>query len=300
MEIWIWISIAAALFQTLRFMLQKQLASGRLSVAGSTFARFVFSAPLVIVVVALYGGLMGYHLPALGAEFFPFAMVGGLAQILATLAVVALFASRNFAAGITFKKTEVILTALVGFAVLGDRITLIGFVALLIGLLGVILLSDPPENAGTRQFSILNRSAGLGVLSGVFFAVSAVSYRGATLAVDSEDFIFRAGVTLAFVSVFQTLVLGVWLALREPGQIGQTLQHWRTTGVVGLMSMLGSYSWFMAFTLQSAAYVFAVGQIEVIFSFLVGIFIFHERSSKRELTGITAITLSILVLVLFG
>ena len=300
MELWIWISVAAALFQTVRFMLQKQLASGQLSVAGSTFARFVFSAPLVILVVLIYGVSQDYALPEVSPSFIAFGMVGGVAQILATLAVVALFASRNFAAGITFKKTEVILTAGVGFVVLGDRITLLGLLALLIGLVGVLLLSDRPENAGTRHFSVFNRSAGLGVLSGLFFAVSAVAYRGATLAVPSDDFIFRAGVTLAFVSVFQTLILAAWLFLREPGQIRQTLGLWRTTGIVGAMSMLGSYSWFMAFTLQSAAYVFAVGQVEVIFSFLVGIFVFKESSSRRELAGIAALTASILVLVLFA
>ena len=119
MEAWVLISIAAAFFQTLRFMLQKHLATDRLSATGATFARFVFSAPLIVVAMLFYGAISGQSLPLVSARFGVFAAVGGISQILATVAVVALFSERNFAVGITFKKTEVILTALVGFLVLG-------------------------------------------------------------------------------------------------------------------------------------------------------------------------------------
>ena len=53
MELWIPITLGAALAQTLRFMLQKQLKATQLSTAGTTFARFVYSAPLVAL-VAVY------------------------------------------------------------------------------------------------------------------------------------------------------------------------------------------------------------------------------------------------------
>ena len=46
MELWIIASVAAAAFQTVRFMLQKHLAQVSLSAAGATFARFVYSAPI--------------------------------------------------------------------------------------------------------------------------------------------------------------------------------------------------------------------------------------------------------------
>jgi len=52
MEAWIILSVAAAAFQTLRFMLQKQLSIGTLSAGGATFARFAYSAPLVVLGLA--------------------------------------------------------------------------------------------------------------------------------------------------------------------------------------------------------------------------------------------------------
>jgi len=49
MSLWIAVTLAAAIFQTLRFMLQKTLSTTRLSAAGATFARFAYSAPIIAV-----------------------------------------------------------------------------------------------------------------------------------------------------------------------------------------------------------------------------------------------------------
>ncbi|MEM9127328.1 MAG: EamA/RhaT family transporter, partial [Pseudomonadota bacterium] len=120
MSLWIPVTIAAASVQTVRFMLQKSLSSVKLSAAGATFARFAFSAPLAVVGLWLTLHLTDAVLPPLSARFWMFVAIGGTAQILATVCVVALFKQRNFAVGITFKKTEVIQTAIVGFLILGD------------------------------------------------------------------------------------------------------------------------------------------------------------------------------------
>ena len=112
MPLWIPVTLAAASFQTVRFMLQKVLSSVTLSAAGATFSRFVYSAPLILLLLWAYVAATGAELPALSAQFWGFATIGGLSQILATVCVVALFKERNFAVGITFKKTEVIQTAI--------------------------------------------------------------------------------------------------------------------------------------------------------------------------------------------
>ena len=62
--------------------------------------------------------------------------MGGVAQILATVCIVLLFSLRNFAVGVTFKKTEVMLTALAGLVILGESVSLAGIVAIAIGLGG--------------------------------------------------------------------------------------------------------------------------------------------------------------------
>ena len=299
MEAWIVITIGAAAAQTLRFMAQKRLTASGLSAAGATFARFLYAAPLAAALAVGYGALRGYGPPPLPAPFWGYAIAGGLAQILATVCVVALFGRRNFAVGITFKKTEVLLTAVAGFAILGDRISGWGAVALGLGFVGVLWLSDPP-GGGRGPMRLLNPAAGLGLLSGVFFAVSAVGYRGAVLTLEGGDTAFRAAVALAVVTAMQTVVLGLWLRWRQPGQVAAVVAEWPVAARVGLFSMIGSLGWFAAFSLQNAAYVFAVGQVELIFSILAATLAFGERITAREAAGMTVITGSIVLLVALG
>ncbi len=298
MQFWIPITIFAAFAQNLRFMLQKHLKATQLTTGGATFARFVFAAPLAVITVLVLSQF-GWEIPETSAITWIYVPIGGLAQITATMLVVALFAERNFAVGITLKKTETMLTALSGMVVLGDKITFGAFIAILVGLLGVILLSDPPKGEGlTWKQRIFNKASGYGVGAGAIFAVSAVSYRGASLSLSSGDFIIRAMLTLAFVTVFQSIAMALWLRWREPGEITRVLKVWRVTTLVGLSGVLGSAGWFMAFTLQNAAYVKALGQIELFFTFMASYLFFKEHSTKRELFGAGLVVLSILLLVL--
>lgn len=300
MDAWIPITIAAAAAQTVRFMLQKHLKSTALTTTGATFARFAYSAPLVVLLIWIYARISEQPLPAMSGPFWAYALAGGLTQILATMCVVALFAERNFAVGITFKKTEVIQTVLVGLVVLGDRISLPAFAAILLGLIGVLVLSDGAGMQGNWTRRLWNRAAGLGLASGAFFAVSAVGYRGATLEVGSDDPLLRAGVSLAVVTVAQTVALGLWLNWREPGQLAALWSARRTAVWMGITGMAGSLCWFTAFTQQNAAYVFAVGQIEVIFSLAASVLVFNEKISRREALGIALLTASILGLILLN
>ena len=297
MEAWIPITIGAAAAQTLRFMAQRHLKTTGLSTSGATLARFVFSAPVVALGIGIYAALTGQGMPETSARFWAFALVGGLAQILATMCVVAIFSERNFAVGITFKKTEVMLTALVGFVVLGDTVSSAGAAALLIGFVAVILLSEAPGATGRWLSRLWNRAAGLGLASGVFFAISAVGYRGAVTALPTGDVALRAGVTLALVTAFQTVIMLAWMRWREPGQVTKVLSAWRIVALVGALSVLGSYGWFAAFALQSAAYVFALGQVELIFSILASVLVFGERIGRREYAGMALLAVSVVVLV---
>ena len=296
MEAWITLSIAAAAFQTLRFMLQKHLSMGTLSTGGATFARFIYSMPFVVTLAIAYILYSGVDWPEYSTRFWLFAISGGLAQVLATWCVVALFSQRNFAVGITFKKTEVIQTALVGLVILGDRITWVGLVAIVLGLVGVLILSDNKASGQGARF--FNKAAGLGLLSGALFAVSAVGYRGATLEIASDDAFLRAVVSLAVVTTGQALGMAAWLAWRERGEVARVIAARRTAVWMGLTGMGGSLCWFTAFTLQNAAYVFAVGQIEVIFSLVASVLFFREKVTGREMLGIGLLSLSILALVL--
>lgn len=297
MALWIPITLAAALFQTLRFMLQRQLSLGTLSAGGATLARFMYSAPLVAVLITAYMALTKQAWPAFGPQFWIYGAVGGLAQIIATICVVSLFKARNFAVGITFKNTESIMALLVGWVVLGDGVGLWAMAAVGLGVVGVLILSAPPELVKVRPRDMLNKASGLGLASGFLFAVSGVSYRGASLNLDLSDPVARAGLTLAAVTAMQTVAMVLWLRWRDPGQVVAVWNARRVAVWVGLMSMAGSFCWFLAFTLQNAAFVKAVGQVELIFGVMASVLVFREAVSGREWVGMAVLLTSILMLI---
>ena len=70
--------------------------------------------------------------------------------------------------------------------------------------------------------------------------------------------------------------------------------------MVGVAGVLASIFWFSAFTLQNAAYVRALGQIELIFTFIASVVFFREKINRLEFTGIVFITGGILILVAAG
>lgn len=296
MPLWIPITIAAAFFQNIRFLLQKRLTSS-LSTLGVTFARFVFAAPLALA-LALALTVAGDGWPGMPPRFWVFAIMGGMAQILATALVVALFSLRNFAVGITFSKTETVTTALMAYLILGEGLSPMALVAILITVCGVAIMSAPPGVGWLK--GIASRAAGMGILSGAIFSLASVGYRGAALALTEGNFLERAAVTLAMVTIIQSVAMALWLMWREPGEVGRVLGDWRQTGLVGLFSMLGSLGWFSAFALVNAALVKALGQIEIVFTTLTSIFVFGERIAPREWAGIALVVAGATLLVLTG
>ena len=179
--LWIPVTLFAAFAQTFRFMVQKRLRIDTLSTGGATFARFLYSAPLISAIAIGYSLMRGYGWPLVDWSFWTFAAAGGFCQVGATMCVVALFQQRNFTVGIAFKKIEVLLAVGFGLLFLGEGVSLHAFGAISIGVLGVIVLSDTPQVVGSEGPRFFNKATALGLSCGILFGACAVFYRGATL-----------------------------------------------------------------------------------------------------------------------
>lgn len=295
MDAWVTASLLGAGFQAGRFALQKRLADTGLTPTGATYARFLWSAPLALGGVLALAWATGQALPVAPWAFWGYAALGGLAQVLATVATVRLLTMRRFAVGVTVIKTEALLTAAMGFALLGERLAAPALAALSVGVLGLVLLSRPPRIEGAPAVA---GGVALGLLAGLLFAVSGVSYRGATLALPEGGALLRAGLTLAATTGLQALGMTLWMGWRGRREIGRVARRWRATAPVGLLSAAGSACWFTGFALQSAALVKGVGQVEILLSLLLGRFAFGEVPSARELVGMALLGASVLALAL--
>ena len=299
MELWVSITLVAAFMQNLRSALQKYL-KGSLSTSGATFCRFVYAVPLALVYVAALGEGYGFAWPEPNPRFALFSMFGGIAQITATALLVYLFSLRNFTVGTTYSKTETVQTAIFGLVILGESVSLPAAAAIAISLVGVMAISVAKSQLTLRNLLLgwTGRAALIGILSGTFFGLSAVSYRAASLSLGGDGFLMQAAFTLACVVVFQTAVMAVWIRVREPGELTRVFRSWRVASLVGVAGMIGSAGWFTAMTLENAAYVRAVGQVELVFTFIASYFFFRERSTPLEIAGILLIVAGIVILLL--
>ncbi|MFZ1725737.1 MAG: DMT family transporter [Albidovulum sp.] len=297
MSLWVIFTLAAAVLQTLRFMLQKQLKGVGLSTGGATFSRFLFAAPIACTLAGTTLIVLKADLPPLVPGFWAFVLIGAVAQIIATFLTVALFSLRNFAVGIAFTKTETVQVAAFSALVLSEAVSGIGWIAIGIGFCGVVLMSRGTE-IGAKM---IGRPTLYGVMAGGLFGLSAIGYRGATLALLPAPFFLRTVLALAAATVLQSAIMLIWLVWREPGEVARVLGLWRKTVWVGITGVFGSLGWFAAFSLQNAAYVRALGQIEMVFMVAVSVLVFRERLRWREGLGIALIVTSVLVIVLsFG
>lgn len=299
MPLWIPITIAAAFLQNMRSTLQKQL-SGAMSAYGATYVRFSFGLPVATIYLGGILWVTGAPMPSPNAAMLAYAIVGGITQIVATVLLVALFAYRNFAVGTAYSKTETVQTAIFGIIVLGDHLTLGAALAILVSLIGVLMISMAKSDLPLTRFwrSLGEKPALMGIASGALFGISAVSYRAGALSLGLEGFVLPAAFTLFVVLAVQTLVMTIWLWIYRRADLKAAFRLWPQSAAVGLVGALGSMGWFSAMTLQNAAYVRALGQIELVFTFISSHLIFREKTSRLEFLGIVLVIGGLLLLVL--
>jgi len=291
MEFWIPVTIAAAFLQNLRSMLQKHLKA-RLSSLGATAIRFFFATPLAW---ALWFGLTKFTalvVPGFTPAFFMLVWLAALGQIAGTLLLIYLFGFKNFATGSTLARTEAVQAAIIGFVILGDTVSQWAAVGLIVSLVGVLLIAGKIRLSG----GLLERATWIGLASGGSFAVSSVFYRAASQALDGGGPFMHGAAVLLVATTLQSLLLLGWLAWKDRQQLGAIMRNWRLGSLVGLTGGLASLGWFTAFTLQNAAYVKAVAQIELLFSLLASWLFFKEKIRRVEVIGIALVAAGILLL----
>ncbi|MEX3011286.1 EamA family transporter [Hoeflea sp. TYP-13] len=301
MELWIPITIAAAFLQNIRSAMQKHL-KGVMGTTGATFVRFGFGAPFALFFVAVLHFGIGMELPAWNRVFVFWALVGGIAQIAGTMLLVYLFSFRNFTVGTAYSRTEPAQAALFGLIFLSETVTSGSLFAIAISVIGVMLISVARSAVSWKSLitSVFSRNALIGLASGMAFGIAAVAYRGASLSLGGPNFMMQAAVTLAFVIIFQTLVMLIWMIWRDRGEIVRIGRAWKPAFIVGAAGATASFGWFMAMTLQQAAYVKVLAQVEIIFTFASSVFIFKETVNRLEITGTVLIVAGVIVLVLLA
>jgi len=299
-ELWIPITVTAALFQTWRTALQQRLR-GTLSVNAAGFVRYVYALPVGLLFVALGYGLTGQPLPIPTPHFLAFSAAAGLLQIFGTTLLIMAFGYRNFAVGTAYAKTEAVQGAIVAWIVLGEALTPLAIVGILIGVGGVLVLSLGTKGLTPREIlaATFQPAALCGLGAGFVFAFTAIFIKEANRALPGDIVIVKAMFGLLVTNLMQTAMQGSYLAVREPAQFRAAFTTWRSSAWVGALSACGSACWFSAFALAPVALVRALGQIEMVFTLLFSRFYLHEKLRRADIQGLVLVVAGV-VLVLLG
>jgi drug/metabolite transporter (DMT)-like permease len=301
MELWIPITIAAAFLQNLRSTLQKHL-KGVMGTTGATFVRFGFGVPFAALYWSILIWGLGYDLPQLSTTFAIWMAIGASAQIAATFLLVHLFSLRNFAVGNAYSRTEPMQTAIFAFVLFGTQFTFGAIVAICVAVVGVMLISVAQTKITPRSLisSIFSKTALIGLSAGTLFGLAAIGFQTAARSVTAEFFVVQAATTLVVAITFQTIVMLAYMLYADRGEIILIRKAWKPALAVGFVGATATFGWFTAFTLQQAALVKVLAQIEMLFSFGSAIFIFKEIINKTEIIGCLLIVGSIICLVLLA
>ncbi|MEP1207931.1 MAG: DMT family transporter [Rhizobiaceae bacterium] len=297
--LWIPITIAAAFLQNLRSALQKNI-KGRLSTTGAAYVRFFYAWPFALLYTWSLTGPGGYDLPQANPTFLIYCVLGGLSQILFTVVLMWMFSFRSFAVGTTFSKLEVVLIAFMGAILLGDTVSPLAALAIAIGAAGTVLLSlqETKLTIGGLLRGMGEKVTLVGLLCAALLGASVVFFRGAALTLGHDNFVVAASYTLSVALIMQTLMMGAWFVVRDRAQLKKVITEWRRAVPIGFFGMACSVCWFTAFTLQNAAYVRALGQVELLFTIGASILFFKEKVTRIELLAIVLIVCAILLILL--
>jgi drug/metabolite transporter (DMT)-like permease len=292
-SLWIPFTLTGAMGQVARNAMQRQL-TGPLGTWGATNIRFLFGFPFAILFFSVVLLVSGDPLPWPAPAFWPWLLLGAICQIIATGLMLLAMNESSFVVTTAYLKTEAIQTAVFGFVFLGDHLTTLKVIAILVATAGVLITALRP--GGARGFADF-RPTMIGLASAAMFALSANGYRGAIIAIQGVSFVTAATYTLLLGLFVQTLMLTIYLLARAPLVLKAILKLWKPSLLAGFMGAFASQFWFLAFALTAAANVRTLALVEVLFAQGVAHYSFKQPLTGRELGGTALIVIGVALLV---
>ena len=294
LESWVFWSLLAATMQAVRTAAQKSLVVN-ISPLGATLVRYLFGLPFV----AMYLGWLlvdrDASIPKPNTLFITYGIAAGFLQIVATILLIRLFTLRNFVVGSCYIRTEILITAVIGLTIFGELVSGLGWMAMLACVVGLVLITVSKSG---RISDLWNLSSLYGLGAGLAFSLTSLLIRQASLSFAVDDAMFTAALTLAYMILVQTLMCLVMLVVQNAAELRIIFREWKTSMFVGATSVVGSAGWFTAFTLERAAYVKTLGQVEFVLTLAISILYFKERPKKMELLGMAVLISGVILLLL--
>ena len=292
---WIVVTIIAAFFQNLRSSFQKKI-NKEVSTIASTYVRFSFALPLAIILFFLYFKDFSVFMEVIiQPGFLIDVTMASIFQVIFTFVLLYLFKFSNFVVGTSLSKTEVVQVAIFEYFILNEKLSKLGISGIIISTLGVIILSIKDLKLFLQN--IFSKTTLIGLISGLFLALSIVYFRSAALSLENFNSNFEKVITtLLFGLLIPTIILTIYLLLFEKKEFIKLYNDKYDCMLIGVGGFFASLSWFYAFTLIQASFVRAVGQIELLFSYFSSRYFFKEKVRVTEIIGIIIFVFGVTIL----
>ncbi|MDE1914608.1 MAG: EamA family transporter [Sphingomonadales bacterium] len=293
--LWMPITLAACFGQVLRNGAQAELTP-RIGTLGATQVRFVYGLPFSLCFLGLALLATGDMLPHPGWTTIGWVVTGALAQIAATALMLLVMDRRAFGVAYAYIKTEPVMVAIMGVALLGEVLPPLGWLAAVVVTGGVLIASLKPDDL--RGIFTESRMIGVGLASGALFGLSSLAFRGAINTLHEGHIVTRSLTMLVVSKSFQVSVLAIWLAWRRPDAFIGSIREWRRSFRAGFLSAASSSCWFCAFALAPVADVRTLALAELPMAALMARRMTGKKPSRQQWVGIWVVLAGLGLLIL--
>ncbi|RAX51559.1 hypothetical protein CCY99_08845 [Helicobacter sp. 16-1353] len=180
---------------------------------------------------------------------------------------------------VAFAQSTPIYTAIFAWLFLREKITLMMILSVVIGFIGVLLISNPE----TSNLAFINIACG--ILSGVFASLAFISIRALRGYFDDLIIMLSFGLMATFMGFIAVLIF-------QDGFSPLDLKDWICIVLVGITGTIGQYYITRAYTFAPAGIVAPIDYTRIVFSLLFGIVLGDTIPDIFSVTGMIFITIS--------
>jgi drug/metabolite transporter (DMT)-like permease len=287
---WFVLALVAALCQVLRNTVMKHLGHS-LDEYINVWGRFTFLLPFAALFVLWKG------VPALKPGFVPACLCFAVCQIISTMSLSKALKLAQISMVTALWKVSLLILVVLGYFTLRETPSVLGVTGILVSMTGVYLLNvNRAHIAWWAPLAVLLTDRGLRwtLLAALFFAPSVITIKWAMQC--SDPFMGTLGGYLAASLLVTPIVL-----VTSRRHFAEVPRYWMSFVSFGLFAALTTVTQGIAYLLTLSSYVEAVKQVEILFALGIGVAVFGEKQTARDIApGALVMLAGVVVLSLAG
>jgi drug/metabolite transporter (DMT)-like permease len=287
---WLVLALVAALCQVLRNTVMKRLGHS-LDEYINVWGRFTFLLPFAAMFVLYHG------VPVIKPGFVWACLTFAVCQIVSTMSLSKALKLADISMVTALWKVSLLILVVLGYFTLKETPTVLGVSGIVISMAGVYLLNvNRAHIAWWAPLAVLFTDRGLRftLLAALFFAPSVITIKWAMQC--SDPYTGTLGGYLAASVLVTPIVL-----VTSRRHFAEVPRYWKAFVSFGLFAALTTVTQGRAYLLTLSSYVEAVKQIEILFALAIGVAVFGEKQTVRDIApGAIVMLMGVALLSLSG